>query len=1371
MALADFQAACQQLMQRFDPSVDVSPGSRFDTQVIQPLLFRVGPDPFSMDTLTFIKSRMQQAFPEIASSPGITDLFFKPLTLLLEPIVRENEKVKRGLSMGDPSTLTLEEADALGANFFSQREKGNVARGLARIYFAQPVSQTITPVNYLTARSNVRYFPTKSQSISADEMVSNFEDNLYYMDVNAQAENAGNEYNIGPNELIAVAGIGAAVRVTNKRRFRFGAPEQDAFDYINQLRQEITEKSLVTAPGARAIITGSYPEVQRMAVVGHGDVEMRRDIIEGGGLGPIIESGVNAATIYDQEGTPLSRRIYVTDLGIDFTSLIGPVGEVTSNFYLTIVNAFGATNPPFVRDIKIKHVWSESIIDLEEKVLIPNLSGLTWALRRKELTLSNIPGGILYPNTSQGEITIQDNEVHVGGMSDIFIKGTDVDTKTLVLTAVSDEEPVLLGNTLQIVSSDGDIQLSDYVLGTNYQENDEVYEAIQNAYNKNYSVHIQNGPTGVPGAYRIIAVAQTLGNPPSMTLSPAPVQVSGNYRWKIVDILDVSLHEPRDMKLKGSDANTSKGSATITFTSGMDLTSFGVGSGDIIRITAGNNKGDYTIKQVIAPFLSTLLVDRQLQETSTNQTFEIFTANPDGAFFLPLLRVNSLELLDSSTQPIGSEIPYAKIVDCQSFAFSNPARGIKVEAKDVTLGLVSTTSASNLINSDVDGLTLEFTYESGPTVYTFEFNPAGAPSDPYTISQLCDDLNAFFGAIIAFPLTFSSDPALTASAFGIAPKNGVDVSLTGGTARNLLFGSASFVGSTKDIRSSQVGSAGGWETNLRIDELYDVVHVVQGSQMGFYGSPTVDVDQLDRLIVDHRFFPELQRYVRVGARSIGKARCYFLNPTSVSFTSETRFDVELADGTSLGFIPDSRMSYTLFPFQPNGAKPKDGEVLISTNYMSTTSVDFIELGVVPGDLCVIDYQKVLGSVELDDPVQNIAGLNIIITMDNKPDRRVVFTNDSITIPSTDVTRDGVISQINAQAGIAVASLSTDNKLQFDTTFNITVRAVGSANTILGLSTSSDTNNNSPLKGTYEIIGVLADSISFDLTDLPGSVFPVGATEQQFSILRRGLQRVPSTAMANNLAEVGLYYADVELVSEGTGDVYNIPEKLQLVPSGYLSDGYWLTTESEITSFSDSENVVLHTTKTILEVGVNDDPSSATQLSGQNMQLTYETSSLVTAVQSFINAEEQRIACENSISRHLIPHYVRVDFQYRNGPLVDALRLEFEDYTNNLSPEETFQSSKLINIAQGLGATSVNSPFTMVALIYQQDRTIWAERSSKALGLSNRLSAFLPDVFALTRSTGLFFCFDYRYPVDFIGVSDIQRHTCVWIKTMSAVFTG
>lgn len=1335
MALADFQAACQQLMQRFDPSVDTSPGSRFDTQVIQPLLTRVGPDPFSMDSLVFIKLRMQQAFPEIASAPGINDVFFKPLTLLVEPITREVERVRRGLSMGDPASLTLEEADALGANFFSSREKGNISRGIARVYFAQPISQAVTPVNYVTARSNVRFFPSKSQSITADEMVSNFEENLYYMDVNVQAENAGNEYNIGPNELIAIAGIGAAVRVTNKRRFRFGAPEEDAFDYINRLKQEITEKSLVTAPGARAMTSDSFPEIRRLAIVGHGDVEMKRDIIEGGGLGPILAAGSSGNTIYDQEGTPLTRRIYVTDIGIDFTALIGPVGEVTSNFYLTVVDAFGASNPPAIRDIKISYVWSESIIDLEEKVLLPNLTNVVWALRRKELTLSNIPGGILYPNTARGELTIYDNEVHVGGMSDLFVRGTDVDTKTLVLSAVTDEEPVLFGNELQVVSTDGDIQLNDLILGTNYEEGDATYLAIEEAYRQNYSVHILNGPTGVPGAYRIIAAAQTLGNPPSLTLSPAPTQVAGSYRWKIVDILDISLHESRDVKLTGSDANLTKGSASVSFTSGLDLTSFGVGVGDIFRVKKGNSSGDYTIKQVVSPFFSTLLLDRQFQETSTNETFEIFTANADGSLFLPLLRVNSLELLDSSTQPIGSEIPYAKMVDCQSFAFSNPARGIKVEAKDVSLGLVSSTNAASLIVSDVDGLTLEFTYESGPTVYTFTFNPTGAPSDPYTIAQLCDDLNAFFGALITFPLTFSSDPALTATAFGIAPKNGVDVALTGGTARTVLFGSSTFVGSTKDIRSSQIGTAGGWETVLPIDELYDVAHVVQGSQMGFYGSPTVDVDQLDRLIVDHRFFPEIQRYVRVGARSIGKARCFFFKPTSVSFTENARFEAELNDGTKLGFIPDSRMSYTLFPFQPNGTKPRDGEVLISTNYLSTTSVDFLQLGVVAGDTCTIDYQKILGSVELDDPVQNIAGLNIIITMDNKPDRRISFTNDSITIASTDVTRDGIISQINAQAGISVASLDENNKLQFDTTFNMTVRAVGSANTILGFSTSTDTNNNSPIKGTYTITGVLADAVSFDLSDLPGGVFPVGATEQQFSIQRKGLQRTISTTMSSNLSGAGLYYTDVELVSEGTGDVYNIPENIQLKPTGYFSDGYWLTTSSEITSFSDTENVVLHATRTILEVGVNDDPSAATQLAGQNMQLTYETSSLVTALQSFITAEEQRVACENSLARHLIPHYVRIDFQYRNGPKEDVLLSAFEDYINNLAPEATLESSSLINIAQRLGATSVNSPFTMIALIHNQDRTVWVERSFKSLGLLNRLSAFLPDVITLTRSTG------------------------------------
>jgi hypothetical protein len=149
MAVRDLEAFVRQRMAQFDPNQDVTAGSPFDTQVLQPLVRRQGQDPFSVDLTTFIYDRLTQAFPELANTDGdaITDLLNKPASVLWDPIVREIRLVKRAKSFADPSTLTLDEADALGANIFITRKTGDRARGIGRIYFKAPQNVSVSPVS------------------------------------------------------------------------------------------------------------------------------------------------------------------------------------------------------------------------------------------------------------------------------------------------------------------------------------------------------------------------------------------------------------------------------------------------------------------------------------------------------------------------------------------------------------------------------------------------------------------------------------------------------------------------------------------------------------------------------------------------------------------------------------------------------------------------------------------------------------------------------------------------------------------------------------------------------------------------------------------------------------------------------------------------------------------------------------------------------------------------------------------------------------------------------------------------------------------------------------------------------------------------
>jgi hypothetical protein len=228
-----------------------------------------------------------------------------------------------------------------------------------------------------------------------------------------------------------------------------------------------------------------------------------------------------------------------------------------------------------------------------------------------------------------------------------------------------------------------------------------------------------------------------------------------------------------------------------------------------------------------------------------------------------------------------------------------------------------------------------------------------------------------------------------------------------------------------------------------------------------------------------------------------------------------------------------------------------------------------------------------------------------------------------------------------------------------------------------------------------------------------------------------MQRICTTAMADNKAEAGLYYFDVELVSEGSGDAWNIDAAQQLKAAGYRSDGYYLTTEDENLSFSTAERPWLVVSRTVLEQGVEDDPQNATQLSGQSLQVNYDRAPMVTGLQDFMSSEVERVVCSSPLGRHLIPHFIRFDANYRGGSKESVVVPDLEKMIRNLYPMDPLESSDVQKIISGRGATSIDNPIDLIAIVHYPDRSVYVVRSQDKL-TTGRLAAFVPDVLNVTR---------------------------------------
>src|SRR3954471_1943733 len=142
MASTDLKTFLEDRLRALDPSLDLEPGSPAQVRFIEPVLTRLGTDPFDTDIDTFLNDRFQQEFPDIyAQDPSvIRDTFSKPLIIFLDPLKREIETLKRNRSMIDPTVLSDEDADALAANFFEERDSGGFASGTGRVFYSNPTN-------------------------------------------------------------------------------------------------------------------------------------------------------------------------------------------------------------------------------------------------------------------------------------------------------------------------------------------------------------------------------------------------------------------------------------------------------------------------------------------------------------------------------------------------------------------------------------------------------------------------------------------------------------------------------------------------------------------------------------------------------------------------------------------------------------------------------------------------------------------------------------------------------------------------------------------------------------------------------------------------------------------------------------------------------------------------------------------------------------------------------------------------------------------------------------------------------------------------------------------------------------------------------
>lgn len=1310
MSLAETQAFLEDLLLRFDPDIDISAGSRAQSDIIEPIVARIGPDPFDDDIQTFIRDRIRQVYPDLAISDvdDLTDVLIDPMAVLMEPLTREVKLIKLRASLRNIESLSDDEVDALMANYFESRITGGYALGVVRAYFSAPQSVSVILTNAASTRGGLRFFPTRPQQITADQMLLNVEGSEYYFDINYTAENRGTEYNVEPGDIVSIANLPTATRVRNNRRFRDGSPRETSIKFAARTEAGQSDKTLTVSRGIIRTLTEAFPALRRLFVVGFLDPEMERDVIRGGSLGPVPDPDTlgaffGTATPVDDLDADLTTPIIEVATGVGaFVTRLAAVGEAPDGWYMTIVYT-DTLSVLHAVDAQVVEVISVDQVRLSVEVEVALAAGsITWMLRQQQITISDIPGGITLPDTAEGTLEIRGDEVHIGGKTDVYVAG-ETEESSAQITSLTDEEPLLRGANGETDAALATVASADIVI-----INDIAVDPTD-LIEVGMSLVFEEGADA--GAFQILELVSITGPAPFVTqlrLDTEMTGTQGNLAWKIVDEIDTELTDPKDIKAEGSDLVTVGGNPSVTTSSAFNFLDANVQVGDILELSGDElSEGDYSVEEVSAV---TLTLDPAPPRTLGAASFRIFRRSE--AVSPPLVRISSMELLDSAGAPVGTTIPYRDPVLVLSRGFGNEGSTLVYDGRAV-LGLVTAGATAGVAQFNVGSLTIEWSaYDpdeiwaspsAGPFTFTFT-----APT-PKTADQVVTDINADASftaqSIRAVKLSYDGLEYV-----GITAGDKLVV-FHGGTAMPApgaappiplgIYAGASnadmraFTGSDLEsvgVRQGDVvelGEGNNATTYSRVivrpDEESNVgVAVLGGGPVGprsFAASPVAGLQGANRLYNNTVLRPDVGVKVRIGRPSVGSARTYYLAPTSAEFDyGETVYSVE-GTAQTLFYRPDPENLRILSPAPPLTDLPANG-VGTSTSVFTDSTVNFQKLRIRPGDLLDVLYQPIVGSTPLA-AAGNIAvgGLTLVVRLDDSPFITISFPFD--------MPRQDVVDYINEQVGEDIASLESTGELRFQPAASyLEISDTSTALAVLFL--ASGTNELLPGGSTHIVTAVTATTLALSQDTPLDAGLVVGATDIQYKI-RRYIQRISSTEMNEQQDASGLYYADVELLSRGPGNDYNVESGVQMEATGTRGDGYRLSVENDVLSFSRAEILFAEISRTILLPGSSDSPEEYVQLSRQNVQVNYDRSELTDSIQSFVDSDLQRVVCEEILARHLLPHYVLLNWAYVGGSTEPEMVRALEELLDEIEPDTQVETDDLVEVLRRRGATSVYTP--------------------------------------------------------------------------------
>lgn len=338
---------------------------------------------------TYMEERLKESYPEIAASGNVlSDLYINPFIEVSKPLIMLINKIDRMQSLYNAKYMTIGELNVIGAgNHGVFRRAGSRASGYVYVEMEpQYVGPEPVMIPIISVANDDKFkFKSRTTTIikfSEDDVITaigtvvpgiaidylNVSTGKYEFPVYVEAEEAGEEYNVGVNSLTTLLTPYALLTgvVTNKEAFGNGFSMESNEEYVRRIIQEPITRTVGTNAWHKNYILENFPDVCNVYVAGRGHPLMQRDlfVIKGhegnkeiniGGKtdlyirGSDIQSYEQTSYIYSDRMRLLNPRLYREDTIL----CINNTDSTNNNLDIELIYEFPETKTGYI-DVKVK---------------------------------------------------------------------------------------------------------------------------------------------------------------------------------------------------------------------------------------------------------------------------------------------------------------------------------------------------------------------------------------------------------------------------------------------------------------------------------------------------------------------------------------------------------------------------------------------------------------------------------------------------------------------------------------------------------------------------------------------------------------------------------------------------------------------------------------------------------------------------------------------------------------------------------------------------------------------------------------------------------------------------------------------------------